>query len=380
MPDVFTEVSRRGWGNRIMGSFMGVLVGIALFFGSFVLLYWNEGRVDMSKVALKALPVAAEIVDAAANGQLVSVTGTVKTDETVGDGYFLNLGDWLAIDRKVEMYAWRENKSTKTQKNVGGSETDTTTYTYSKGWTERPESSAEFRHPEGHENPAMPTFEGSSGRVGTAKIGAYDLAMGEIRLPGAKDMTLNSNMVDLKDGFSLVDSRYLFKGKISMAAPQVGDVRISYSSVPNGFDGTVFGKLEGKVIRPYMTDKGDVLHRLFYGSRDSAIKTMSNEFQMLTWILRGVGFLMMFIGLSMVFGPVSVFLDVLPIFGTVSRAAVGGLAFVVSVPLTLVTILVSMVLHSFVAVMVAVGLVVVALAVWISSKRKKAIAMPTPQV
>ncbi len=372
MPDSFVEVTQRGWGNRIMGSIMGVFFGIALFLGSFYLLYWNEGRVDMSKIAMTAVQIGAEAVDATANGKLVSVTGTVKTDETVGDGLFLKLGNWLAIDRNVEMYAWGEHKSTKSQTNVGGSSTETTTYSYSKGWTDHPTATADFQHPEGHENPAMPNLEGSSGTVGTAKIGAYDLPMGEIQLPGYKDLSLNPNMLELKDGFTLVDSKFLFKGKGTMGTPEVGDMRVSYSDVPNGFDGTAFGKLEGSTIRPFMTDKGDILHRLFYGSRDGAIKTMSTEYLMWIWIFRGIGFFMMFLGLSMIFGPISVFLDVLPIFGSISRAAVGGLAFIVSIVLSIVTILVSMLFHSLMAVLIAVAVIVVGLIVWIMSKRKKA--------
>lgn len=370
MPDSFVEMNRRGWGSRIMGSFMGALVGIFLFFGSFVLLYWNEGRTDFSKVAKLAVPISAEAVDASADGKFVSVTGTVKTEETVGDGYFLNLGNWLAVDRRVEMYAWNETKSTKSQTNTGGSSTETTTYTYDKRWVSNPESSADFRHPEGHENPAMPNMEGSSGRVGKAKIGAYDLAMGEITLPDFKDLSLSTNLLELKDGFTLADSKYLFKGKGSSASPEVGDLRVSYSVVPNGFDGTVFGKLEGSTLRTYMTEKGDTLYRLFYGGRDAAIKTLATEFTVLTWILRGVGFLMMFIGLLMFFGPISVFLDVLPIFGHVSRAAIGGLSFLVSLVLSLVTILVSMLFHSLMAVAVVVGILVIGLVMWIRSKRK----------
>jgi hypothetical protein len=358
-----------------MGSFMGVLFGIALFFGSFILLYWNEGRVDMSKIAMTAVQIGADAVDATANGKLVSVTGNVKTGETVGDGLYLKPGDWLALNRKAEMFAWEEDEKTSSQTNTGGSETDTTTYTYSKVWTDHPGESANFHHPEGHENPAMP-MGGGSYRVQNAKIGAYDLAFGEIQLPDSKELNVNPSQLDLKDGVVVGDSRYLFKGKGSLSTPQLGDVRISYSDVPNGFDGTAFGKLENTTIRPFLTDKGDTLHRLFYGSRDGAIKTLATEYLMWIWIFRGIGFLMMFIGLTMVFGPISVFLDVLPIFGSISRAAVGGLSFLVSLVLSIVTILVSMLFHSLMAVLIAVVVIVVALIIWIMSKRKKAVASP----
>ena len=39
MSDQFREVTTRSWGSRIMGSFVGVLIGIILFFGSFPLIF-----------------------------------------------------------------------------------------------------------------------------------------------------------------------------------------------------------------------------------------------------------------------------------------------------------------------------------------------------
>jgi len=402
MPNSFVEVTRKGWGSRIMSSFMGVVFGIALFLGSFVLLYWNEGRVDLSRVAMKALPVRVEAVDATANGKLVSVTGKATTEESVGDGIYLKPGNWIAVERKVEMYAWEETKTTKSQTNVGGSETETTTYTYNLVWTENPESSGNFRQPAEHENPGM-SIESGKFRVASAKVGAYDLAIGEITLPESRELVLDASLINveggvvdasapnaagsveggvvegsvLAGGVVAADSKYLFKGQGTLGGPQVGDLRISYFIVPNDFDATAFGKLEGKTIRPFLAEKGAVLHRLFYGSRDSAIQTMSTEFKVLTWVLRGVGFLMMFIGLAMIFGPVSVFLDVLPIFGSISRFAVGGLAFVVSLVLSLVTIFVSMLFHSLMAVFIVVVGISVALVIWILSKRKRASAIPS---
>jgi hypothetical protein len=354
-----------------MESFKNVIFGVLLFFGSFVLLYWNEGRVDMSKVALTAVQVNAEAVDATANGKMVSVTGKASTDDTIGDGLYLKPGNWMAMDRIVEMYAWDEEKKTKSQSNTGGSSTETTTYTYGKKWMENPQDSSEFAHPEGHENPRK-ALDGEFVRATSATIGAYDLAVGEIELPPAKKLKLDKGQLELGDGVVAEGSEYLFKGKGSLGAPELGDLRISYKTIPGSFDGTAFGKLEEGTIRPYMTDEGDILHRLFYGSRDGAIVTMANEYQFWVWIFRLIGFFMMFMGISLVLGPISMFMDVIPIFGTVGRAASGGLAFIIALPLSIITILVSMVLHSFVAVLVVVALAIALVAAWFIMKRKKA--------
>ena len=86
MPDQYTHVTRHGYGSRIMKSIKGIFIGILLFVISFGVLYWNEGRVDLSKIAETAIEISADAEDVSASGQLVSVSGTIKTDETLGDG------------------------------------------------------------------------------------------------------------------------------------------------------------------------------------------------------------------------------------------------------------------------------------------------------
>lgn len=59
---------------------------------------------------------------------------------------------------------------------------------------------------------------------------------------------------------------------------------------------------------------------------------------LLTWILRLVGFLMMLFGLLMIANIFSVLASVVPLFGDMVGAGTGLLAFVIALPLTLITI------------------------------------------
>jgi hypothetical protein len=366
MADQFTTVKTKSWGSRLMNSVMGVGIGILLFLGSFYLLFWNEGRVDMSKVAETAVAVSATADDPSAEGKLVSVSGTVVTDEKLGDNKFLKPGDWLALERTVEMYAWKEDSETKSQKNLGGSETETTTYTYTKEWSENPEDSADFENPANHENPDM-AEEGGSLTVTKAKLGIYDVDPASLSLPGYKKLTLEAANLTLPAGYTLVNGT-IFKGTGTLDNPQVGDLRISFSVLPNNAKGTVFAKKEGNSLITFRGPKNSTLYRLFSEDREAAIATLASEHKMITWILRAVGFLMMWIGLSMVFGPLSVFLDVIPALGSFTGAATGGIAFIVSLILSIATILVSMLLHSLIAVIIVA--VVIAGGVVLYMKRK----------
>lgn len=373
MSDQFTEVTTKGWGSRIMDSIKGVLIGLLMFIVSFGVLYWNEGRVNIALIAKTATEIESiSNPPAELEQKLISSTGVFQSTEKIGD-FFLKEGDYIAIERNVEMYAWEEETHTKSEKNVGGSETTETTYTYKKEWTSIPASSSNFKKPDGHQNPTM-AISRNSVKVKKVKLGVYNVDMGQITLPKYKTLQLNNSNVILNEDFQLASDEYLFKGKGTLNNAEIGDTRISYSTIYNPLDtATIFGKLDAKnkKISPYYGTKNTKLYRVFEGTRDTAIVTMQTEYSVLTWILRAVGFLLMWFGLMALFGPISVFLDVLPIFGTIGRVGIGIMTFIVSVVLSVITIIVSMIIHSLIALLVVIGGVIIATIWYLKNKRKK---------
>ncbi len=373
MADQITETVTKGWWSRIMNSIMWVFIGFLMFIVSFVVLYYNEWRVDLSKVAKTAIEVdgsseASQEVDK----QLVSMTNTLKSDEKIGDTY-IKEWDYISLQRNVEMYAWKENKKSTSKKNVGGSETTTTTYTYEKEWTSRPDNSWNFKEPAGHENPQM-SMSINSISVSKAKVWMYDVDMNQVTLPQDYSLSLNNNNVISTGSLKLANDKYLFQGSGTIDSPVVGDIRVSYSYIRNPLDTvTIFWKLDkgGKKVSPYYGDKNAKLYRIFEWTRDTAISTMKTEHTIMTWALRTLGFGLMWFGLMSLFGPISVFLDVLPIFGSISRFWVAAVTFIVSVILSAVTIIVSMIIHNVIALVVVVSLVIIWIIVYLKNKRKK---------
>jgi hypothetical protein len=59
---------------------------------------------------------------------------------------------------------------------------------------------------------------------------------------------------------------------------------------------------------------------------------------LMTWILRAVGFFVVFIGFALFFGPIAILASFLPFLGALVRGATTFFAFVLAVPVTLVTI------------------------------------------
>lgn len=343
MTDRYVEVTTRSWGSRLVDSLVGVVVGFLLVLIAFFVLWVNEGRLDMSKVAAKSVPVSAAAVDRSADGKLIAATGVLDSAEQLGDPEYLKPGRYIQLSRDVEMYAWVEHTKSETKKNVGGSETTTTEYTYAKEWTSSPRESSNFKVPGGHENPAMP-LEDQTVTVQTAKVGAYSIDPGRIDLPGRSRVQLNTDNV--VRGAARLESNYLFLGKGSLQQPQVGDVRLSYTALPAGIEVTAFGQADGDKIVPYLHRGKDTLYSAYQGDRASAIEAMAFEHSLFGWLFRIGGFLMMWVGLYLVLGPISTFLDVLPFLGSLSRGATGLVTFGVALVLSVVTIVISMIAHN----------------------------------
>ncbi|MDP9309331.1 MAG: hypothetical protein M3R24_00290, partial [Chloroflexota bacterium] len=107
MTDHYSTVTRTGCLGNIMNSLVGALVGLGLFLGSFALLWYNEGRVNLAIIVQDSVPISATAAQPALEGKLVAATGTLASKETLGDT-FLHPGDYLMLQRVVEMYAWED--------------------------------------------------------------------------------------------------------------------------------------------------------------------------------------------------------------------------------------------------------------------------------
>lgn len=374
MPDTFTKTTTTGWGTRLGQSIAGVFVGILMFLASFGVLYWNEGRVDLSSIALEATPLAADVVtsDTALQGTLVSVTGEVTSAETVGDDMFLKPGPYLRVVRNVEMYAWVEETEEESNTNLGGSETTTTTYNYKKEWTDAPKDESTFEYPTDHENPSL-TVEGDVATVDKLTVGVYTVD-GAVEMPAGEQLTLKDSVLSLSSGAERASDEYVFMGTGSLASPVVGDVRISYEVLNQGFTGTVIGELDRSAIVKYTDKDGNSMFRVFNGGRDEAVATLRSEYTIMMWVFRGLGFLMMWLGLAAVIGPIATFLDVLPFLGKTTRFLASVVTFPIALVLSVITILISMVLHSLVAVVIVGVLLLAGLLIFLKMRRGK-----TPQ-
>lgn len=375
--------------NRLAGSLKGILIGFILFFVSIGVLYWNEGRVDLSGVADDAIKISATEQNPEAEGQLVSLSGTIEAEGMIGDIY-LQEGDYVAVRRNVEMYAWDE-KSESVENNDGYIDNENPDqrriedriYSYEKTWTSNPSDSSKFEFPSEHQNPQKP-IEGETIKATSAKVGLYSLNLDKAQLPGFQDVILTAENALLEEGNLMEDedtgtaffenfeditptlesNKYIFKGFGTLEAPEVGDVRISYSVVPSNQQVTVFGQQSGTEISTFVGPKNSNLYRIFSGTHEESLSKMTTEHSQSTWGLRVLGFVLMWISLGMLLGPISTVLDFVPLVGDLGKGVIGIATFIVAAVVSTVVVFVSMILHNIIA-LILVALLIIGVVVMI---------------
>jgi len=176
------------------------------------------------------------------------------------------------------------------------------------------------------------------------------------------------------------------KGTADPAAPQVGDVRITWTYVGPQKPVSVVAVQTGNTFAPYVSKSSGYKVDLL----ETGIKTKEEMFQnaenantFMAWILRFLGWFIMYIGLRMILKPLSVLGDVLPILGDLIGVGTGIIAFLVSAAVALLVIAVAWVFYrpvlGIVLLAAAVGLIVLLIKKKKSSKKEPAPEAPVTE-
>jgi hypothetical protein len=346
----FTETTRTSWFTKLKNGLVGTLIGIVLVLVAIYFLFWNEGRAIQTYRALVegaglVVSVDSGSIDAANDGKLVHITGAVTPNGELSDPQFdIRADGALAIAREVEMYQWVEKSESKTEKNVGGSEETTTTYSYSKEWGSRRIDSSDFKVPGGHDNPdfAVPA---NTVTVETANVGAYTLDGSAVaNLGDQKTIPLTQADVDRIAG-NIATSRpvRLNQGGIyvgtSVTSPQIGDLRIHFERTDLA-EASFVGRQQGDAVVAYKTSNGRDVFLSAAGKKDAAamFEQAQTENTIITWIIRVAGLIGIFIGFQLFFGLFGVIGDVIPFIGSLLRGGTAIIALVLTLIIGPITI------------------------------------------
>ncbi|MFN7097170.1 MAG: TMEM43 family protein [Gammaproteobacteria bacterium] len=330
-------VTTKSWGSRIVGAFAGILFGIALIIGSFVLVFWNEGHglhtaqsLEQADKVLVSVPNAP--VNPANDMKVVYFSGQATTKDQLSDPLFHVSVNAINLQRHVEMYQWQENSSTQTQDQTGGGQTQTTTYTYQQVWSDHVIDSSNFKEPDGHQNPTSMPISSQIQYAQTVTVGGYNLPSDLIQqITGSTPIDLsNTNLELLKTKLNKPiqhNGDGLYVGT-NPDVPAIGDLKMSLTEVlPQVV--SIIAQQNNNTVQAYAAPAGETVMLLEMGqqSPDAMIQHALSQNQMLTWILRGVALLLMIIGLALLMQPMVVLADFFPFFGSIVGVGTGLIAF-----------------------------------------------------
>ena len=384
-----TETTTESWTSRLGGAVKGIVAGLVLFILGFPVLFWNEGNSVKTAKALDegegaCVPVESIAkVDPKMEGRLVHMTGRADTQDVLTDEQFGVSATAIALNRKTEMFQWRENSETTEKKNLGGSVTRTTTYTYEKVWSEAVIDSSGFKEA-GHDNPGVIEFPSVEKLAVNVSFGAFRLNERQIARIGSDqayafptDFVCRVSRVQRQGNVILVPNKATRDNALNnrdvAAEPRIGDMRVTFTVV-RPHDISIVAKQRGDTFVAYLAKTKKKVDLIQDGVVDCAemFEDARDANTLFTWLVRLGGLLIMYIGLSMVLKPLSVLGDVLPILGTVIGWGTGLVAGVVALVCALVTIAVAWIFYRPVlAVLLLVAAGALLFLVWKKKQSKK---------
>jgi hypothetical protein len=200
-----------------------IVLGIALLFLFAVIAYYGVTRLGWRVQQPPAQPAnvdAKPVVDPAAEGRRVTVSGKLSAPSAVRDEQLGLSVDTVILLRNVEMYQWREDCAGSACK-------------YDTAWSSTPIDSSKFRTPAGHENPHFPLVSARYA-TGPVHLAGYqidpDLLAQQVQ-PEKYAVRASELPPNLAVTFRDADG-VLFTGD-DPAHPKVGALRVSYRALPS---------------------------------------------------------------------------------------------------------------------------------------------------
>ena len=373
-------------GSAIKGVFIGmglVLVSIVLLWWNEGRSVRRYKEISFAKEHTVETPY--DSIDASKEGQLAHFTGKASTADVLSEPTFgVTVKDSYRMSGRVEVFQWVEKVipgKTETVKKLGGG-TETKkypdTYEYKKDWADSAINSDSFHEKvdkqtnEVRKNPytTLPYAEVKNVVKATSvKVGAHDLPADYIgSLGSSKSVELVADQLKLPEN-AIIEKNYIYLNPVAVTpatpaattapvaqtvatdsaapaaveatvpqtvaatasavnpnAPKIGDVRITFTHAPMDIV-TVIAKQVGSSFETYKIDEDlsyiDVRSGDKEMTKEEVFKSNESSESMMVWFLRFLGFIIMASAFGMIFKPISVLADVVPLFGDIAESGIG---------------------------------------------------------
>ena len=338
--------------------------------------------------------------DASFDGELICGTALATTEDSLSDKQFGVGAKAIALHRRVEYYQWVEESNESSEDKLGGKEVTTTTYTYSKKWVSQPIESSEFKEPAyQNKNTVLTTVEESEQYAENVKFGAYQLNETLIHLISSReglDLNINEDLLNqldknaqtayerfygvkkstkqtveqlaettvlsdsakavadslkavndsiIKNAVNKKDLEYvhlagnvLYFGRVP-GSPEVGDVRVTFEKVVPA-KVTVMAVVDGDSFKAFKAKNGKRFQRLVMGKKsgDEIIDIEKETNNMLLWVFRIFGVMLVIGGLKGIFGFLETILKVVPFIANIFGWGVGVVCTILGLVWSLIVI------------------------------------------
>lgn len=404
----YTETKTTNYGQRVSGSFKGIGTGLVLFAGATALLWWNEGRAvhraqDIKEVGKNATHVE-DIQTIAPEGQLIHANGTAQTTETLTDGTFGVSVQALSLTRDVEYYQWVEHSRTETKEKIGGTKEEITTYTYEREWVSSPINSSDFHDPDYkgvNSTLAGINFEDKTTYAENVTFGAYKMPANFISsvasCAGQANTSLNLSpeiLSELNNSIAQtqttsftsqitnaltpgtyeyvhVSGNQIYLGR-NESNPAVGDVRVKFTNRQPSAEISLVAVVKGDSFTEYKTKNGSNDRYIYSGTKtlDEMMQSAEESNEIMTWVLRVLGIILVCTSLKMIFDILVTLLKVLPFLANILNWGVSLICNIIGVAWSFIIIGLAWV---FYRPLLGITLLVIAgaLIFFLCSKKKK---------
>ena len=338
--------------------------------------------------------------DASLDGELICGSALATTEDSLSDNQFGVGAKAIALHRRVEYYQWVEDSKESSEDKLGGKEVTTTTYTYSKKWVSQPIESSEFKDPAyQNKNTVLTTVEESEQYAENVKFGAYQLnetLIHQISSREGLDLNINEDLLKeldknaqvayerfygvkksakqtveqlaettvlsdsakavadslkavndsiIKNAVNKKDFEYvhlagnvLYFGRVP-GSPEVGDVRVTFEKVVPA-KVTVMAVVDGDSFKSFKAKNGKRFQRLVMGKKsgDEIIDIEKETNNMLLWVFRIFGVMLVIVGLKGIFGFLETILKVVPFIANIFGWGVGVVCTILGLVWSLIVI------------------------------------------
>ena len=325
-----------------------ILIGPVLIIGGILALWENEGRFNYFEAAKDAVVISSPLQYA---GEAVSYTSDLDMTIPIEGEYVVRFESYHVINRRAQIYSWDED-------------TDSDGHTtWRKRWSSSLESNS--RNSGLQQRLSSTHLYPEKYSLGELVISPTDIHFVDEYSPGRhytleRSQKARSLGLDWRSGYL-----YLDKGR----SDKLGDERISYRGIPNAEVASYFGVVEGEkgVGRQFEENNGiisgiiandGILHHLVNGERDESLIKIEADFTRTVWYTRLGGTAAIIFGINTFLSAFMSLLYRIPLFGNLVEYSVFVISLLLGLPIALIVIFSSLVVHNLVSIALPVFIIV----------------------